>query len=251
MSEIELILLIYFIGIVTGFFDSIIGAGGLISVPSLVILGVPPQIAIATDRFGSIGQALIATIKFSMAKKVIWKYVPVLGILALIGSFIGANILININPKFLGSLIGILMIALLPLIFLKKDLGIKRFKVSRLKLSIGSIIYLAIMTFAGFYGQGTGPMVFYTLTFFLGLTMIESLGTGVVAWLIISISSTIIFALNGLINYQLGIILFTSMSIGSYIGSHVAIKKGDKWIKNLFVLLVCFIGIKLLFFNNL
>src|SRR3989338_572091 len=200
MSEIELILLIYFIGIVTGFFDSIIGAGGLISVPSLVILGVPPQIAIATDRFGSIGQALIATIKFSMAKKVIWKYVPALGILALIGSFIGANILININPKFLGSLIGILMIALLPLIFLKKDLGIKRFKVSRL---------------------------------------------------ILSIASTIIFALNGLINYQLGILLFTSMSIGSYIGSHVAIKKGDKWIKNLFVLLVCFIGIKLLFFNNL
>src|SRR3989344_1905622 len=250
MEEAALVLLISLIGLVTGFFDSIIGAGGLISVPSLVFLGFPAHIAIATDRFGSVGQAVIATLKFWKSKKIVWKYVPVLAVLSLIGSFIGAKILLDISPKVLGLVIGILMIILLPLIFLKKDLGIVRLKTGWTKKIIGAIIYLGVMIFAGFYGQGTGPMVFYTLTFFFGLTMIESLGTGVVAWLLLSLSSSVIFAFNGLIDYKFGLILFATMSIGSYVGASTAIKKGDLWIKRLFVALVVAISVKLLFFSS-
>ncbi|MEK6792730.1 MAG: sulfite exporter TauE/SafE family protein [Nanoarchaeota archaeon] len=250
MEEIVLILLVSLIGLVTGFFDSIIGAGGLISVPSLVFLGFPAHIAIATDRFGSIGQALIATLKFWKSKKIVWKYVPVLAVLSLIGSFIGAKILLDISPKILGGVIGVLMIVLLPFIFLKKDLGVVRLKTGWTKKIIGAIIYFAVMIFAGFYGQGTGPMVFYTLTFFFGLTMIESLGTGVVAWLLLCISSVIIFAFNNIIDYKIGLILFVSMSIGSYVGASTAVRKGDLWIKRLFVALVVIMSVKLLFFNN-
>jgi len=223
MEEAALVLLISLIGLVTGFFDSIIGAGGLISVPSLVFLGFPAHIAIATDRFGSVGQAFIATLKFWKSKKIVWKYVPVLAVLSLIGSFIGAKILLDISPKVLGLVIGILMIILLPLIFLKKDLGIVRLKTGWTKKIIGAIIYFAIMIFAGFYGQGTGPMVFYTLTFFFGLTIID---------------------------YKIGLILFATMSIGSYVGASTAIKKGDLWIKRLFVALVVAISVKLLFFSS-
>jgi len=248
MEEIALVLLVSLIGLVTGFFDSLIGAGGLLSVPSLVFLGFPPKVAIATDRFGSIGQAIVATIKFWKSKKIVWKYVPILAVLSLIGSFIGAKILLDIDTKILGLIIGILMIVLLPVIFLKKDLGIVRLKTGWTKKIIGAIIYLAVMIFAGFYGQGTGPLVFYTLTFFFGLTMIESLGTGVVAWLLLCISSVVVFAFNNIIDYKIGLILFVSMSIGSYAGASTAIKKGNLWIKRLFVALVVIISVKLLFF---
>ena len=78
MPEIITLLLVLFIGIVTGFFDSVIGAGGLISVPSLIFLGLPPQVAIATDRLGTLGQIFTALIKFWQAKKIVWKYVPIL-----------------------------------------------------------------------------------------------------------------------------------------------------------------------------
>jgi len=248
MPEIILLLLVSLIGLVTGFFDSIIGAGGLISVPSLVFLGLPPQIAIATDRLGTIGQTFTALIKFWKAKKIVWRYVPILAVISLAGSLIGANILLNVDQKILESVVGVLILILLPLIFLKKDLGVKQAKPSRSKNIVGLLIYFAIMIFAGFFGQGTGPMIFYALTFFLGLTMIEVLGTGIIPWFVLSISSVIIFALNGIIDYKIGIVLFITMSIGSYIGAHVAIKKGDLWVKRLFVLFVIISGIKLLFF---
>lgn len=241
-------LLVLFTGIAAGFFDSTTGAGGLISVPALVFLGLPPQVAIATDRFGTIGQSLTAMFKFWQAKKIIWKYVPVLTITSLLGSVIGANILLNTDPKILPRVIGFLLIILLPLIFLKPNVGIQRMGVSKSKEIFGLLIYFFIMIFGGFFGQGTGPLIFYTLTYFLGLTMIEVLGTGIIPWFMLSLSSLIIFALSGIIDYSNGIFLIIGMAVGGYIGAHVALKKGDLWVKHLFVLFVTISSIKLLFF---
>jgi uncharacterized membrane protein YfcA len=248
MPEIITLLLVLFIGIVTGFFDSVIGAGGLISVPSLIFLGLPPQVAIATDRLGTLGQIFTALIKFWQAKKIVWKYVPILAAISLFGSLIGANILLNVNPRILESVVGILILILLPFIFLKRDIGIETIKTGKLRIIIGLMIYFFIMIFGGFFGQGTGPMIFYVLTFFLGFTLIEVLATGIIPWFILSVSSLVIFGFNGIINYKIGIILLIGMAIGGYAGAHVALKKGNQWIKRLFIIFVIISGIKLLFF---
>lgn len=245
MPEITL-LLVLLAGVVAGFFDSILGAGGLISVPSLVFLGLPPQVAIATDRLGTIGQTLAALLKFW--KKIAWKYVPVLAVISLFGSVIGANILLNINPKMLQAAIGAFLLVLLPVIFLKQDIGVKHVKRGKSRALFGLAIYFFIMIFGGFFGQGTGPLVFYALTYFLGFTMIEVLATGTVPWLVLSVSSLMIFALNGLVDYRIGIVLLAGMTIGGYIGAHLALKKGNLWIKRLFVLFVIMLAAKLLLF---
>lgn len=248
MPEIITLLLVLIVGLVTGFFDSVVGAGGLISVPSLIFLGLPPQVAIATDRFGILGQTFAALVKFWKAKKIVWKFVPILTIISIIGSIIGTNILLNIDQKMLESVIGVFILILLPLIFLKKDLGIKRNEMSRNKKIIGLVIYFIIMTFGAFFGQGTGPMIFFALTYFMGFTMLEVLATNIIPWFALTISSLVIFALNGIIDYKIGIVLLIGMTAGGYIGAHVAIKKGDLWVKRLFVFLVIISGIKLFFF---
>lgn len=248
MTEILTLLLVLLAGIAAGFFDSTLGAGGLISIPSLVFLGLPPQVAIATDRFGTLGQTLPAFLKFWKAKKIVWRYVPVLAIISLLGSFIGANILLNIDPKILQKVVGVLLLILLPLLFLKQNKGIQRAKMSKSKIAFGLSIYFLIMVFGGFFGQGTGPLIFYTLTYFLGFTMLEVLGTGIIPWFVLSVSSLIIFAFNGIVDYKNGIILLLGMAIGGYIGAHVALKKGELWVKQLFILFVAISAVKLLFF---
>lgn len=82
--------LILFIGVVAGFFDSVVGAGGLISIPSLIFLGFQPNVAIATDRFGTIGQTVTAFFKFWKARQILWRYVPLLVGMA-IGGYLGAH----------------------------------------------------------------------------------------------------------------------------------------------------------------
>jgi len=246
MPEIITLLLVLIAGIAAGFFDSVLGAGGLISVPSLVFLGLPPQVAIATDRLGTIGQTITATFKFW--KKIVWKYVLIFAIISFLGSFIGANILLNVNPEILQKVVGFLLLFLLPFIFLRQRVGVRRVNPSKSKKLFGLVIYFLIMIFAGFFGQGTGPLIFYALTYFLGFTMIEVLATGIIPWFVLSLSSLIIFALNGIVDYRIGIVLLIGMAIGGYIGAHIALKKGNLWVKHLLVLFVIISGVKLLFF---
>lgn len=249
MPETVTFLIVFLIGLATGFFDSAVSAGGLISVPALIFLGLPPQIAIATDRFGTVGQSVAAFLKFWKAKKIIWKYVPALAVISLSGSLIGANILIKINPEILQKVIGVLLIIFLLLIILKNNIGVQQSQTSKFKKAVGLFAYFLIMIFGGFFGAGSGPLIFYALTYFLGFTMIEVLATGIIPWFVLSVSSLMVFASNGIIDYKNGFVLLIGMAIGGYVGAHFAIQKGDGWIKKLFILFVAVFSIKLLFFN--
>lgn len=242
----SLLWLVSFIGLATGFIDSTVGAGGLLSVPSLILLGLPPQVAIATDRFGTIGQSFAAGYKFWKAKRIAWEYVPTLTVLSLVGAIIGAFFLVETNPEILEKVVGILLLVLLPLILLKRNLGIERASKTKRHRMVGYSLYFLLAIFGGFFGQGTGPLVMFVLTYFVGLTVIEVIATNTVPWRILSVVSAIIFALHGLIDYKVGIVLLISMAIGGYMGAHVAISKGDLWIKRFFVVFVVLASIKLL-----
>lgn len=247
MPEEITLLLVFIVGLAAGFIDSTSGAGGFISIPALVLLGLPPQVAIATDRLGTIGQSVTATFKFWKAKKIVWAYVPALVVISLIGSTIGAKILIDFDPELLQKAVGALLLILLPLVFLKQNIGVKRGVVSKSKKISGLAIYFFISIFGGFLGQ-IGTLTVYNFTYFLRLTIIEVIATGLIPWFVLLLTSLTIFARGGIIDYTNGIILLIGMAIGGYIGAHIALKKGEEWVKRLFTLFVILSSIKLLFF---
>ena len=248
MPEIITLIAVFLVGSMAGFMGSIAGGGGLISIPFLIFIGLPPQVAIATDRLGSIGQAITACYKFWKAKKIIWKHVVVLTALALAGALIGANILLSFNQENLRNVVGLALVILLPLIFLKRNIGFKKVETTKTKMLIGLAIYFLVQVFTGFFGGGTGPIIFYTLMYFFGFSIIESNATNNIPWIVLSVTSLIIFALNGLVDYKNGIVLLFGMAIGGYLGAHTALKKGDSWVKGIFAIIVIISGIKLLFF---
>ncbi len=249
MPEVVLFISVFLIGVFASAFGTMVGGGTLLSLPFLMLIGLPPQVAVATERFGGLGQTLAAFYKFARSKKIEWQYVPLLSVVSSVGSIIGAQILVSISPALLHNAIGIILLALLPLSFLKRNLGIEHNKVSNTKIIIGSVIYFFVQIFASFFGGGTGILIAYTLMFFFGLTILEATATKIIPWFFLSLFSLFIFAQNGIINYKLGIILLAGMTVGGYLGAHIAIKKGDRWIKRLFYFLVIISIIKLLFFK--
>jgi hypothetical protein len=247
MSEIIAIFPVFLIGILASFFGTIVGGGTLLSIPFLIMIGLPPQVAIATERFGGLGQTLTSFTQFYKSKKIVWKYVFGLTIISVAGSIIGSNILINIDPLVLRNIIGLTILLLLPLFFLKRDLGIKQTVVSKRKIIIGSIIYFFVQIFAAFYGGGTGILIAYTLMFCFGLTILESTATKIIPWFFLSISSLMIFANKGITNYKMGVVMMAGMTIGAYLGARVALRKGNLWVKRMFIFFVIISVIKLLF----
>lgn len=163
MSEIISLISVFFIGIFASIFGTMVGGGTLFSLPFLMLIGLPPQVAVAAERFGGLGQTAAAFFKFAYSKKIVWEYVPLLTIISIGGSIIGANILIKINPAALHNAIGIILLILLLATFLHQNLGIHHNNVSQNKIIIGSVIYFFVQIFAAFFGGGTGILIAYTL----------------------------------------------------------------------------------------
>jgi uncharacterized protein len=248
MPEITTIVGALLIGFIGSFLGSIIGAGGLVSIPLLIFTGLPPQVAIATNKFMSVGLGVGAIPKFWKAEKVLWKYVPIFIVISILAAYVGANLLLRINEAILGKVVGIIILLVLPIVFIKKDFGIIKREVSNTRKAVGHFFYFLGLVYAAFFGAGAGTIIFVILMYFFGFTIIEANATDLIAWYLLTIISLVIFAINGIVNYAVGIPLLIGGVIGGYIGAHTAIKKGNRWVRALFVPVIIFSGLKLLFF---
>jgi uncharacterized membrane protein YfcA len=234
------------IGIVTGFLDSTVGAGGSVSLPSLILIGLSPQLAIVIDRIGSIGQSFTATLKFWRSGKIRWDYLPLFIVVSLAGTYIGTHLLLTINPNLLQKAIGVVLLLVLPVTLIKNELGIKRTTTGALKKAIGSVFLLMLYMLNGLLGVGSGGIAYYSNAYFYGFTFLEANATAVVPWFLLSVFSVALYAHAHVINWQDGLSMLVGMSIGGYIGAHVALKKGERWIKNLLAIVVAVACIRLL-----
>jgi uncharacterized protein len=237
--------LVAVVGIVSGFVGAVAGGGGLISIPLLIFLGVPPQITLATNKFGGLGMSAGAIVKFFKEKKIVWKYAIILSIVGILASFIGSRILLSTKGTSLNLLIGLLMLLAVPIMLMKKSFGSRMRQTSNRSKWIGYTLYFAISIVASFFG-GIGSLLIATVVLFVGLPMIEANATDLVGYTIMSISAVIIYAVNGIIDYKIGIILMIGMMLGGYFGAHIAIKKGNTWVKVVFAVVVVASAVKIL-----
>jgi hypothetical protein len=248
MDSIIFYLLIFFIGFLGSFIGTISAGASIIIFSGLTLLGVPPHIAIATDTFGSIGFRLGSFYNYVKYKKVVWNLIVPLTILGIIGSVIGASILVRIDEGILSKIIGIVLLLLLPLIFFKRNVGTVRVVISKTRRVITHFWYFLVETWAAFFPPGSGFLEMYVMTKGYGLTILQTKGTKRIPGLIAELSAVVVFVIAGIINFKIGFVLIFGSLIGSHLGSHVAIKKGDDWVKSLMVLMIVIVSIKMIFF---
>ena len=248
MHDVVTYLEVFLIGLATGFADLTIIVGGAISIPLLILLGLPPHVAIATDRFGILGVTIGAAFGFLSSKKIVWRYVPVFSLLAIAGGAIGASILVSVEPKLLTKIVGFIMLAVFPLVFLKQKTGVERKNISNWKKLLGFVLLFLTMIYNGFFGLGGGVLTMYISTLLLGFTVIESNATTTFAWFFLSIVSLIVFTQHSIVDYQKGIFLVLGMALGGYIGARVLLRIGEVWIKRIVSIVIALFAIRLLFF---
>ena len=112
--------------------------------------------------------------------------------------------------------------------------------------SLGFLCYFIILTLQVAFGSGTGVAIIFSLVIFFGFSMIETNATLRVPQLLSSIISLVIFAKNDVIRYDYGFVLLVAMIFGGYVGSHLAIKSGNKFVKYSFLGLAVMLGMLLL-----
>jgi uncharacterized protein len=247
MSEAGALPFVFLVGVAAAVIGATVGGGSLLSIPVLILVGLPPHVAIATDRFSGLGAALTALHRFSSAGKIEWHQVPALAALSLVGSLIGASLLTRATPELLQNLLAFLLLSLLPLVLLSRHLGLEPRPMSPGRKRLGLVCYFAIQLLAGFFSAGTAPLIFYVLIACFGLTIIQASATQVIPFLVLALASSLVFAWNGLIDYRVGLVLLAGTTLGGYLGASLAVRSGELWIRRAFALGVTLAAARLFF----
>lgn len=231
----EILLWSFGIGLLASIFSSLVGgAAGQIMVPLLLLIGVPPYAALSTPKMGAVGISLGSAFKFRGTKLTRWDLVPVLLSIAIFAGILGANLLIKIPEHYLNKIVAVLLIVSVIALYSKKGMGVVTSTPSRIKKAFGYITYFIAETSRAAVGSGFGMLTGISLTYFFGLTMLESTATKRLAGIVVTVVALITFLFQGIIDVPIGIALFLGSVIGSYIGTHYAIKMGDEWVKYVF-----------------
>jgi uncharacterized membrane protein YfcA len=242
---------IILIGIAISMFSGLLGqlaggGGGLITIPFLIFFGVPPHVAIGSNKvaaFGNIG-ALHTYIK---NKQLQWNWIPILTTIGLVAGWFGATLTLNTDPELIEKIIAILIFALLPFILFKKSWGTTKKEISKTHKGFGLFFYSIAAVVQAAYSAGLGIINTYILVTFFGWTLIEANATRRIPLIIMNILVFGIFLKAGAVNISLALGIFIGQLVGGYIGSHIVIRKGNEFVKTFFIILVVISAIELLF----
>lgn len=219
------------------------GGGGLISAPFFILIGLPPQIAVATTKFGSLGLTLGSIAKFRKTEYVRKDYVIYLSFLSVVAAFIGSHLLLIANNAFIEKLVGATMLVALPFIFIK-DAGVIRLKPKGFQEVTGYVLYFIVLVLQAAFGAGVGMLLMVVMINLLGFTALESNATRRIPGFLLASISLFVYMFSGVVQYSYGLTMLAGMLVGGYIGTHIAIKKGNKFVKIMYAIIVAVLGIK-------
>jgi uncharacterized protein len=246
--DIAPLAIIFLTGLFSSVFGTLVGGSSLITIPVLILLGLPPHWAIGTDRMGVTAIGIGGLYQFHRKGLIRYRVGFILAIPCLLGSFIGANLALQVSPGMMKKTIAVMTLALLALMMAKPSRGVE--KASR-PLTTGNVatgIFLGLIVgiYGGFYGAGAGTFLSYILILVFGQTFLESAATLKIASILMTLTAAFTFASHGAIHYPLAASMFAGSFIGSYFGAYYADRIGNAWIKRIFVGVVFIMVIKLL-----
>lgn len=244
-------LLLIPVGFAAGFLNTIAGGGTLLTLPTLIFLGLPPVMANGTNRIAILVQTFTAVKGFKSKGISTYPFSLYLGVAALLGSFIGAKFALAINGAVFNKILAVIMImVLLAIVFNKKNQQQNIIeKLHGKSLYISCIVFFFLGIYGGFINAGIGFLMLLFLNYFNGLSLVKCNATKVFVVAIYTIGAVIVFALENKINYTLGGILTLGNASGAWIASKWSVKKDDKVIKVILTIAVCILAVKLWFFN--
>jgi uncharacterized membrane protein YfcA len=236
------LLLMCVAALMAGFVDSIVGGGGLVQVPALFILY--PHFAIpriiGTNRFASFMGTAVAGFQYAKIVEIPWRTVVYAGIGAGVMAYLGAKISDLIEEQILKPIILTLMTAIAIYTFKKKDLG----QDEKLKHDLTKVpIYgLMIGSMAGFYngfvGPGTGSLLVFGFVSIIGYGFLKASAVSKVVNVIADVASLGFFLTQGYVQFEIAIPMMICNMGGSYLGSKMAILKGNSFVRSFFLFVI-------------
>lgn len=234
------------VGIIAGILNVLAGGGSLLTLPILIFLGLPSSVANGTNRIAIFFQNIFAIRGFRQHGVFPLKTALICTAPALVGSYIGASLAINIDDALFNKLLAFIMVGVVILTAVDPARGYatEEVKITPLRLSVLLVTFFGVGLYGGFVQAGVGFLIISGLLVH-GLDLIRINAIKVIVIFAFTIIALAVFIAHGEINYGLGIALAVGNSIGGIIGARLAVRKGHAWIKQIVTITVLVFAVKL------
>ena len=245
--ELVALIVIFFLTSVIGV---VTGSNSLITVPAMLAFGIEPRVALATNMFGLMFMSLGGTLPFLGSGAFDRRRLSLLVSLTLVGSVLGALLVLVVPSKAMPLLISIFMLAVAAFSLLKRDAGIATTSPpSRAVEFLGYAATFLLGIYGGFFSGGYVTILTAAFVACLGMTYVQAVANTKLINVFSSLVATLIFMWRGIVDYRLGLILAVVMFIGAIIGARVALKLDNLWLRRIFLATVVALAVKTLIYD--
>ncbi len=249
--SIEIIIGLFILGLFVGVINIMSAGGSLISLPILIFFGLPSATANGTNRIAIIVQNISAMVGFHRAKRIYWKFSIELAIPTIIGSLVGAFYAVTLSGEMFNRILAFVMVGVLLLMIFRPH---ERFRRDKVKTgNQQSVLLFLVFMLVGFYGgfiqAGVGFLIIAFLTLLtrnIKLADMHSIKTVVTTLYLLF--STVIFIVNGHVNWGYAIVLAAGSGIGGWFGSSFAMRISERKLQIFIIIIISLLSIRLLIF---
>ncbi len=242
------LLLLCFFAFLAGFIDSIVGGGGLVQVPAFFVLyphlSVPT--IISSNRMASVAGTSVAAWNYAQTVRIPWATVAAAGISATIFSYSGALLQSRLPASMLKPIILVLIVLIAAYTYRKKNFGAEdNFRVPAGQIPVYSAVIGAVLGFYnGFVGPGTGSLLIFGFVSIIGYSFLSASATSKMVNVIADAASLVFFLAGDFVRFDLALPMMACNVAGSYIGSRMAILRGNGFIRSVFLGIVSLIIVR-------
>ena len=220
-------------GFVAGYINTLAGSGSLITLPLLIFLGLPANVANGTNRIGVLFQNIVAVTSFKQQNVLDVKGAAILAIPAIFGSVLGAQIAVNMNEQLMRRTIGVLMIMMLIIIFfrpnrwLQGSLDVMAQRPNLMQI----VIFFAIGVYGGFIQAGVGIFLLAGLVLSIGYNLVRANAVKVLMNFLFTLAAIVVFVLNSQVWWGVGFLLAIGNAGGGWIAARMAVQRGAGFVR--------------------
>lgn len=239
--------LLFAAALIAGTIDAIAGGGGLITLPVLLSLGLPAPIALATNKLQAVFGSGSAAWNFGQRGAVDWRECRLGFALTASGSLAGAYAVRVLDPQFLGTIIPWLLAAIVIYMAFRPQLG-ETSRHHRLARPAFYVLFgLGLGFYDGFFGPGVGSFWIVAFITLLGHDFLRAAAHARVMNFASNLAALLFFAAVGKVLWLPGLVMGAGQFIGGRIGSHLALNRGARFVRPIFLLMASLVALKLIY----
>jgi uncharacterized protein len=236
-------------GLFAGFVDAVVGGGGLVQLPALVVAfpGAAPVQVLATNKLaGTCGTSVSSVTYYRRVRPDPRTFVPLM-VVAFVGSAVGALAASHLPRSVFNPVILAALVVVGAYVLLKPEQGEStelRFA-GRRHLTAAALAGLVIGFYDGALGPGTGSFFVFTLVGLLGYSFLEASAKARIANWATNVAALLVFAAQGAVMWRVGLVVGVCNLIGSYVGARTAVSRGSRFVRVFFVVVVAAFIVKI------